>query len=213
MPFVQSIIREGKVSVEGKYYNYETSPNILNGYNERIRDSINNLVNRYKDSSYQISNSVFSKPNKNFNYKTLYEFTIKNDGDISMEDLLFESGLGGYYKVISFPKEIKTNYFENNISLGDLRPTHSIKIYCWTDNPPVKIILDNIKVTYKNGSIKVYFLPTNETLTNALRRDFYEKMLLMIMAFLALRTTIKNNRVSNKKLDTILNTIKQSKGS
>ncbi len=91
-----------KGDAEGVYYPYETVP-------EYLLDTT-------------------SKQFKSDKYNSFYEVTITNNGDNPLEDLIFESPLKGFYKII-YPDSTVSKPFNVRFSLGNLRASYEIKVF------------------------------------------------------------------------------------
>lgn len=117
-----------KGDAEGIYYPYVTVP-------EHLQDTV-------------------TKQFKGDNYNSLYEVAITNNGDNPLEDIIFESPLKGFYKII-YPDSTVSKRFNNRFLIGSLRPSYQIKVLCWSENLPSDKVFDKVRITHKNGSFKV----------------------------------------------------------
>ncbi|WP_395052391.1 hypothetical protein [Flavobacterium sp.] len=177
------IKKEYDAEANGKHCFYQTPSIILRGYKNsldykavinsmsskdlKIKFDIDTLVKEHK-SDYQFDelftkiDTLEIKYNPNKDYGAFWYFTVTNNGNKSLEELALELPFEGYSKVFYPNSLVNTSVFKNKISLGELRPSYSIKIYCWINDPSYD---DNYsyyeeeksRFTHKNGWFKISY--------------------------------------------------------
>ncbi|MBA9073885.1 hypothetical protein GGR22_002052 [Flavobacterium gossypii] len=171
--FAEDVIAEGTVS------SYQSPPFLLNGYRNSkayfttlktiARDkkivSQKEIDSLIKDSeirsrtSFNIDDTMSLIVSRGNDYRSFWVFTIKNDSDKPLEDLVLLTDLNGFCKTDYPFKKSSFHSFSSSIKLGELNPSYEIIVICWSDDNYNNNFLDykKIRLTHKNGSVDVSF--------------------------------------------------------
>ena len=97
--------------------------------------NLDSLVIKIKKSNdHEILNASKYEIEQLPEYKRLWSFTIENQGNKVIDSLKLELPLSGYYKANLQGQFYKDGKFENQISLGNLRPANKLILNCWVED-------------------------------------------------------------------------------
>jgi hypothetical protein len=169
---------EYEANTRGHHSFYETAPEHYDGYIKSaeyralvqaiIEDgdalknyNLDSLLKELKESNRGLEKMRFERnlsdqrisPLGNEEYRSIWEFSIKNNGKKPFEELVLELPFKGYYKVILPNNVQKSGRFNNRIEIGELRPSYEASVYCWSENilSYTKYEEDKSRFTHKNG--------------------------------------------------------------
>ncbi len=163
------------VEVNANYFKYELQPDGVINYSnfKKLKDIVRQ--DKFK-SSYGLFNSENQEISKLLggyekipfvetqNPNTFWNFSIKNTGEVPIEELSLEMPVSGAFRYASTDGKSKTDNFKNRIEFGKINPTHSISINVWTtefdnskDGYNIISLQEKIRFTHKLGAIEVMF--------------------------------------------------------
>jgi len=140
------------------------------------------FINNYESyHSYYAENALYKK------YKSFWWFDVTNKGSKPLEDLNLELPFSGYYLITQPNEKSESGSFTNRISLKELRPTYSIKIYLWVsdDNVTSEYDKEKVRITHKYGSANVDY-PIAASGLNAWDIEYGHLPLFFFFAFIAI---------------------------
>lgn len=175
---------EYSIKAKGNYFKFQLPPEVNNRINEYAnvlaidssfiegklsKKSISELIKISKDKKrqekigidYKIPHytNVFRRKLNIEKYESFWVFTIKNEGNKPLEDLILELPFDGYFSVIMKNKKTFSKQFKRQIKIGELKPSYLSTIKVWSTNSYMFPELDEEKtrITHKYGWEKINY--------------------------------------------------------
>jgi hypothetical protein len=162
---------------KGNHSFYDTSPIHLEGFNKNIdnqaliktiieRDGslksfhLDTLFAKYQNSEdFKSNRIVLEGSDWETKFVSIWTFNIKNTGNKPLDELALEVPFKGAYKIVLPNNTSKTGNFNNQISIGELRPSYEVQIICWTvyESYDLESFENKSRFTHKNGWFSIKY--------------------------------------------------------
>ena len=164
---------------------------------DRIRYILNNKSTIYKNCTINRTTSYYDYDDKIFTnsvflydkYKSYWQFTIKNDGNKPLEELILDLPFDGVYELFSKNAEIVRDKFTNTIVIGMLKPTYEVNINVWTKNEISRYSNydeDKSRITHKYGSQSIQFSTHTYGLLAWIEKNYFSDFIITIILIILL---------------------------
>lgn len=219
----------------GRHSGYSTSPVHVNAYQKSAeykafvkaiieRDGalkdyhLDSLLNNFKRSTNVRDRLDYEMFHDNLNvgynndYKSLWTFQVKNNGNNPLQELALELPFKGFCRIILPTGVVKDTFFLNKIDVGELRPSYEITVVCWSDFENYGYGMEDAesksRFTHKNGwfSISYPIEVTGIYAWNKRNMDMPLVILCVIIVFAFMILFASGHSIGYKKAKTENNT-------
>lgn len=185
----------------------EISPKLDSDERSKIVDEYKKLVKENAPDKFWEN---FERP------KSLWFFTIENQGKKEVTDLKLEVPFEGVARIEKVGESTDLTQFKNVITIGSLRPSHRIKVIVWNksflNNPTYEAEntsveqpyygTEEIRLTHPNGVVNVAFPVRVRGILGSLILFFYFFSPILILTLLVLLVYGVVHFIQSKKVKT-----------
>ncbi len=190
-----------RISLEKAYSKYFKDGARIDSIH-KIDNTLKKLKAKYSEENlpeyyYNLSRvrneySYFQSTYSNFqysNYNSLWTYTISNQGNKPIEELVLELPYKGIYVLTTKNEPAKIGNFKNQIEIGNLKPTQEITIKAWAENQLYEVLdydEEKTRLTHKYGWESIEYSKKAEGVLAWYLESYYSGMLLSMITILIL---------------------------